>query len=307
MTPEKISCGICRDLLPLVLDGVAAPESEAAVRAHLAACPECRAVWQAECGDTPSPAPDTLPDDARILCRLRRRVRGWLALALAAALLVALFAYTVNGDPISGAWAQQRAIRYAEQRFPGQTFTAPNGSWYSYYFNYSVEVQSDQSPDTHFTVETRKWLWLDDNGTTDAVTNGVSARQRMEQALTDKAQRTFDALSDRSDLDGTLQVELCVEPDADSSSGYAPHAEHYSDVIYLDAPMDEAILDKVPSCLTLTIFWPTAATETDVQTVLREVKQLMEQSDLPMTYYHVTLLGSDGIVGSGVVAANAVG
>ena len=23
MTPEKISCGICRDLLPLVLDGVA--------------------------------------------------------------------------------------------------------------------------------------------------------------------------------------------------------------------------------------------------------------------------------------------
>lgn len=99
MTPEKISCGICRDLLPLVLDGVAAPESEAAVRAHLAACPECRAVWQAECGDTPSPAPDTLPDDARILCRLRRRVRGWLALALAAALLVALFAYTWANRP----------------------------------------------------------------------------------------------------------------------------------------------------------------------------------------------------------------
>ena len=226
---------------------------------------------------------------------------------MAAALLVALFAYTVIGDPISGAWAQQRAIRYAEQRFPGQTFTAPKGSWYSYYFNYSVEVQSDQSPDTHFTVETRKWLWLNDYGTTDAVTNGVTARQRMEQALTDKAQRTFDALSDRSDLDGALQVELCVEPDADSSSGYAPHTEHYSDVIYLDAPMDEAILDKVPSCLTLTIFWPTAATETDVQTVLRDVKQLMEQSDLPLTYYRVTLLGSDGIVGSGVVAAKAVG
>ena len=55
------------------------------------------------------------------------------------------------------------------------------------------------------------------------------------------------------------------------------------------------------------IYLPTAATETDVQTVLREVKQLMEQFDLPMTYYHVTLLGSDGIVGSGVVAANAVG
>ena len=174
----------------------------------------------------------------------------------------------------------------------------------------TAQYLADDTLHTH--TETRALLHrvrelLGGYGTTDAVTNGVTARQRMEQALTDKAQRTFDALSDRSDLDSTLQVELCVEPDADSSSGYAPHAEHYSDVIYLDAPMDEAILDKVPSCLTLTIFWPTAATETDVQTVLREVKQLMEQSDLPMTYYHVTLLGSDGIVGSGVVAANAVG
>lgn len=307
MTPEKISCGICRDLLPLVLDGVAAPESEAAVRAHLDTCPACRAVWQAECGDVPAPAPDTLPDDAKILRRLRRRVRIWLALALAAALLAALFAYTVNGDPVSSAWAQRRAIRYAEQRFPGQTFTTPEGSWYSYYFNYSVEVQSDQSPDTHFTVETRKWLWLDDYGTADAVTDGATARQRMEQTLTDKAQRAFDTMSDLRDLDATLQIELCVEPDADSSSGYAPHAEHYRDIIYLDAPMDDAILDKVPSCFDLTIFWPTTATEADVQTVLQKVKQLMEQSDLPMTYYDVTLLGSDGIVGSGVVAAENIG
>ena len=37
-------------------------------------------------------------------------------------------------------------------------------------------------------------VWLDDYGTTDAETNGVTARQRMEQALTDKAKRTFDAL-----------------------------------------------------------------------------------------------------------------
>ena len=32
--------------MPLVQDGVARPESEALVKAHLAACPACRALWQ---------------------------------------------------------------------------------------------------------------------------------------------------------------------------------------------------------------------------------------------------------------------
>ena len=35
----KIPCAVCRDLMPLVQDGVASPESEALVKAHLAACP----------------------------------------------------------------------------------------------------------------------------------------------------------------------------------------------------------------------------------------------------------------------------
>ena len=40
---KKIPCAVCRDLMPLVQDGVASPESEALVKAHLAACPACRA------------------------------------------------------------------------------------------------------------------------------------------------------------------------------------------------------------------------------------------------------------------------
>ena len=36
---KKIPCAVCRDLMPLVQDGVASPESEALVKAHLAACP----------------------------------------------------------------------------------------------------------------------------------------------------------------------------------------------------------------------------------------------------------------------------
>ena len=40
----EIPCAVCRDLIPLVQDGVASPESEALVKAHLAACPACRAL-----------------------------------------------------------------------------------------------------------------------------------------------------------------------------------------------------------------------------------------------------------------------
>ena len=42
---EAISCEVCRDLAPLVADGVASEQSAALVRAHLAACPACAAEW----------------------------------------------------------------------------------------------------------------------------------------------------------------------------------------------------------------------------------------------------------------------
>lgn len=85
--PVTLSCAICRDLLPLVQDGVASPESEAAVRAHLQCCPACKALWP-EVGRTPEPAP--LPDDEQVVRRLRARVNGWLVLFIAAGLLLGL-------------------------------------------------------------------------------------------------------------------------------------------------------------------------------------------------------------------------
>ena len=42
----KIPCAVCRDLMPLVQDGIASPESEQLVRAHIAVCPACQALWQ---------------------------------------------------------------------------------------------------------------------------------------------------------------------------------------------------------------------------------------------------------------------
>lgn len=85
-----ISCGVCRDLAPLVQDGIASEDSAALVHAHLAGCPACRSqfpgLW-AEAGQAP-PAPPAGPDDARVLRRLRRRVNLWLLAFLAAGMLL---------------------------------------------------------------------------------------------------------------------------------------------------------------------------------------------------------------------------
>ena len=74
----KIPCAVCRDLMPLVQDGVASPESEALVQAHMAVCPACRALWQGT--DDPAMPEQSAPDDGKILQRLRRRYSTHLLL-----------------------------------------------------------------------------------------------------------------------------------------------------------------------------------------------------------------------------------
>lgn len=82
--PVALPCEICRDLLPLVQDGVASQESEAAVRAHLQSCEACRALWS-EAGEENTPAP--LPDDEKVVRKLRDRINGWLVLFIAFGLI----------------------------------------------------------------------------------------------------------------------------------------------------------------------------------------------------------------------------
>lgn len=74
----KIPCAVCRDLMPLVQDGVASPESEALVQAHMAVCPACRALRQG--ADAPAVPELPAPDDGKILQKLRRRYSTHLLL-----------------------------------------------------------------------------------------------------------------------------------------------------------------------------------------------------------------------------------
>lgn len=87
---KQISCGVCRDLLPLVQDGVACEDSRRLVEEHLAACPSCGAL-----AGPPSPfAEPVAPDDGRVLASLRR---GLLLFGLCL-----LLAGTVLGVALSG-------------------------------------------------------------------------------------------------------------------------------------------------------------------------------------------------------------
>ena len=104
--PNAISCAVCRDLAPLVADGVASADSAALVRAHLAACPSCAAEWPALAAETGAPpaAEPPLPagrDGARVLRTILRLYRDYQpmrffgAAALFLTLLAAVFFFPV--------------------------------------------------------------------------------------------------------------------------------------------------------------------------------------------------------------------
>ena len=76
----KITCDMCLDLMPLVLDGLASEDSEKAVREHIAGCEMCRNAFQS--GEMPAPS-----DDKKILdsIKMQLRMAGYFVLVLGAA------------------------------------------------------------------------------------------------------------------------------------------------------------------------------------------------------------------------------
>ena len=71
---NEISCEVCMDLIPLVQDGVASEDSRRAVEAHVAVCPQCRALLD---GQLPAK-----PDSKGLLLRVRAKLRSFCALLM---------------------------------------------------------------------------------------------------------------------------------------------------------------------------------------------------------------------------------
>ena len=92
-------------------------------------------------------------------------------IAIAAGLVLAVDA--LGGDQLSRAWAERRALRYAQARYPDQDFFI-RSSWGGANFVYGATLQSRQSADTAFDVTTRFWFFtsgreqemVEDRGTT---------------------------------------------------------------------------------------------------------------------------------------------
>lgn len=227
-----------------------------------------------------------------------RRFALTAALLLILALLLAFDA--LNGDPLSQQWAVYRAIRYAEKLYPAETFhwdqrTAPDGQ----FFHYVVYVQSDQSGDTNFAVQTRFWLMTDDEIRGKALEPDhvfcVDHRSNTAYRLGDEAAQKASAYlnvqapelnfaSVYGAKGNTVEIDLCYT----EQDGRIP--ADYVDALPLDAAFDKAMLQKVPSRLCAQILWDGKPTDADMQQVLHTLKQVLENNDMPITYYDITLV-----------------
>ena len=75
---NKISCDICKDLLPLVKDGIASEDSVQAVKEHLKECETCRNLYENEMTETKE-----IPSDLeQELGKLKRRIQIFSAMLL---------------------------------------------------------------------------------------------------------------------------------------------------------------------------------------------------------------------------------
>lgn len=69
MNENQITCDVCRDLLPLVKDGVASADSENAVSHHIENCPECKALFS-------ETAYVSTPEPSEAFARVKRLITG---------------------------------------------------------------------------------------------------------------------------------------------------------------------------------------------------------------------------------------
>lgn len=79
---NEITCDVCRDLLPLVKDGVASADSEAAVKKHTQSCAECAKLFDGKL--IPAPEPSGSP---KALLKAKR----WMMWIYAALMVLGLY------------------------------------------------------------------------------------------------------------------------------------------------------------------------------------------------------------------------
>lgn len=94
---NRIDCGICEDLMPLVEDGVACEQSRVAVRKHLEGCEACRKKYR-DFSEMEQAA--AVPDDDKVIGRVRERMAAWMLNGMLLSLIAgAVIVSTASSDP----------------------------------------------------------------------------------------------------------------------------------------------------------------------------------------------------------------
>lgn len=246
--------------------------------------------------------------------KTKKRLAGAAGILIILCLLLAVDA--VTGDPLSRAWAEWRALHRAETLYPGQEFYVTS-SYSGQFFNYGATVQSATSPDTRFDVTTWLWLFAEDYAQ-EQVENRWHTCYRMGTEGADEIAKILARDVPELELAGiygaegrTVELDLAWEPDGAGAGRSTP--ENYLENFPLDAPFEPSLLQKVPSQICLQVLWNGTPTREDLDRVLHTLKQVLEQNDLPVTYYDVALVPMDGynsheelldmVVESGTMAA----
>lgn len=250
----------------------------------------------------------------------KRIAAGIVAVLLILAMLLA--ADAIYGDPVSRAWANSRAIAYAEKLYPGQTFTVESEDSGSFW-TYCTWVQSEQSQDTRFDVTTKFWLFTSDEGGME----GLSRHEQMVERRWNTAYRMGEEAA--AAVEEVLQKELpqyqfagtygAEQRSCDIQLGYTEDSsvmpQEYAELLPLDAPFDKSLLQEIPTKLSVTGIWPTTPTQADVDTVLADLKRVLTAAGYDFAYYSLTLTdatapsyeeGLDRLAESGVVAADSI-
>lgn len=209
----------------------------------------------------------------------------------------------ITGDPISRRLADNGALAYAEKAYPGQTFTileSGGGQWFRYY----ARVQSEQSPDTTFTVHTSFWFFREGEEQREVEgRNWTLVRQGKEgaaelsaalhAALPDlELAPAFNgwlpgmAYGDSQNMD--VELDLCWDPDN------VREVTGYVDLFPLDAPFDKAVTAKVPDRVVVQVLWDGTPTQADYDKTLSRLKAAAEEAGFAIDWYDLTLVPADG-------------
>ena len=209
----------------------------------------------------------------------------------------------ITGDPISRRLADNGALAYAEKAYPGQTFTileSGGGQWFRYY----ARVQSEQSPDTTFTVHTSFWLFRQGEEQREVegrnwtlVRQGKEGAEELSAALHEalpdlELNPAFNgwlpgmAYGDSQNMD--VELDLCWDPDN------VRDVTGYVDLFPLDAPFDKAVTQKVPDRVVVQVLWDGTPTQEDYDATLSRLKAAAEAAGFAIDWYDLTLVPADG-------------